>query len=189
MADTSDFRNGMVIKYKDDLYKIVDFLHVKPGKGGAFVRTTLKNIFTGQQLEDTFRAGAKVEEVRVIGKMMQFLYNDENIYYFMDNNTYEQIPVPEEILDDNLRFLKENQQVKILFNEETDKPIDSEMPPHVELEVTDTRPGIRGDTATGGTKPATVETGYTLQVPLFINEGDVLKIDTRSGEYVERVNT
>lgn len=187
MADTSDFRNGMIIKYKDDLYKIVDFLHVKPGKGGAFVRTTLKNIFTGQQIENTFRAGEKVEEVRIIAKQMQYLYNENDLYYFMDNDTYEQIPVSKGILGENLRFLKENQQVKILFNDE--KPIDSEMPIHVELEVTDTDPGIRGDTATGGSKPATVETGYTVQVPLFIDEGDILKIDTRTGEYVERVNS
>jgi len=187
MADTSDFRNGMVIKYKNDLYKIVDFLHVKPGKGGAFVRTSLKNIFTGQQIENTFRAGEKVEEVRIIAKQMQYLYTDNDIYFFMDNDTYEQIPVQKEVLADTLRFLKENQQVKILLHD--DKPIDSEMPPHVELEVAKTTPGVRGDTATGGSKPATVETGYTLQVPLFINEGDVIKIDTRTGEYVERVNT
>ena len=187
MADTSDFRNGMIINYKDDLYKIVDFLHVKPGKGGAFVRTTLKNIFTGQQIENTFRAGEKIDEVRIIAKQMQYLYTENNLYYFMDNDTYEQIPVPREILGDNLQFLKENQQVKILFNDE--QPIDSEMPIHVELEVTDTDPGLRGDTATGGSKSATLETGYTVQVPLFIDEGDILRIDTRSGEYVERVNS
>lgn len=187
MADTSDFRNGMVIKYKNDLYKIIDFLHVKPGKGGAFVRTTLKNIFTGQQIENTFRAGEKVEEVRIVARQMQYLYSENNLYYFMDNDSYEQIPVPKEVLGDNLQFLKENQQVKLLFNEE--RPIDSEMPIHVELEVTKTDPGLRGDTATGGSKPAAVETGYTVQVPLFINEGDVIKIDTRNGEYVERVNT
>ncbi len=189
MADTSDFRNGMVIKYKNDLYKIVDFLHVKPGKGGAFVRTSLKNIFTGQQIENTFRAGEKVDEVRIIGKQMQYLYHENRLYYFMDNHTYEQIPVQEEILGENLRFLTENQQVKILFHEDEGKPIDSEMPPHVNLEVTDTTPGVRGDTATGGSKPATLETGYTVQVPLFIDEGDLVKIDTRSGEYIERVNT
>lgn len=187
MADTSDFRNGMVIKYKNDLYKIIDFLHVKPGKGGAFVRTTLKNIFTGQQIENTFRAGEKVEEVRIVAQQMQYLYTENDLYYFMNNDTYEQIPVPKEVLGDNLQFLKENQQVKLLFNE--DRPIDSEMPIHVELEVTKTDPGLRGDTATGGSKPATVETGYSVQVPLFINEGDIIKIDTRNGEYVERVNT
>lgn len=187
MADTSDFRNGMVIKYKNDLYKIIDFLHVKPGKGGAFVRTTLKNIFTGQQIENTFRAGEKIEEVRIVARQMQYLYTENELYYFMNNDTYEQIPVSKEVLGDNLQFLKENQQVKLLFNEE--RPIDSEMPIHVELEVTNTDPGLRGDTATGGTKPATVETGYSVQVPLFINEGDILKIDTRNGEYVERVNT
>lgn len=187
MADTSDFRNGMVIKYKNDLYKIIDFLHVKPGKGGAFVRTTLKNIFTGQQIENTFRAGEKIEEVRIVARQMQYLYTENDLYYFMNNDTYEQIPVPKEVLGDNLQFLKENQQVKLLFNE--DRPIDSEMPIHVELEVTKTDPGLRGDTATGGSKPATVETGYSVQVPLFINEGDSIKIDTRNGEYVERVNS
>jgi len=187
MADTSDFRNGMVIKFKNDLYKIVEFLHVKPGKGGAFVRSTLKNIFTGQQIENTFRAGEKIEEVRIVAKQMQFLYNDNDLYYFMDNENYEQIPVNREVLGENLRFLKENQQVKLLFNEE--KPIDSEMPIHVELAVENTDPGVRGDTASGGTKPATLETGYVLQVPLFINEGEILKIDTRTGEYVERVNS
>ncbi len=186
MADTSDFRNGMVIKYKDDFYKIVDFLHVKPGKGGAFVRTTLKNIFTGQQIENTFRAGEKIEEIRIVARTLQYLYNDNDLYYFMDNDTYEQIPVNKDILGENLRFLKENQQVKLLFHD--DKVIDSEMPIHVELEVTKTDPGVRGDTATGGSKPATVETGYIVQVPLFINEGDILKIDTRTGDYVERVN-
>jgi len=186
MADTSDFRNGMIIKWRDDFYKIVDFLHVKPGKGGAFVRTSLKNIFTGQQIENTFRAGEKVEEIRIVANQMQYLYNENNIYYFMDNNTYEQIPVQKEILGDNLNFLTENQQVKLLFHE--DKPIDSEMPPHVELEVSETAPGVRGDTATGGSKPATLETGYSVQVPLFINDGDIIKIDTRTGEYVERVN-
>jgi len=187
MADTSDFRNGMIIRWKDDFYKIVDFLHVKPGKGGAFVRTSLKNIFTGQQIENTFRAGEKVEEIRIIAKQMQYLYNDNNIYYFMDNDTYEQVPVQREILEENLKFLSENQQVKLLFHE--DKPIDSEMPPHVELAVTDTTPGVRGDTATGGSKPATLATGYTVQVPLFIDEGDILKIDTRTREYVERVTS
>lgn len=187
MADTSDFRNGMIIRWKDDFYKIVEFLHVKPGKGGAFVRTSLKNIFTGQQIENTFRAGEKVEEIRIIAKQMQYLYNDNTIYYFMDNDTYEQVPVQREILEENLKFLSENQQVKLLFHE--DKPIDSEMPPHVKLAVTDTTPGIRGDTATGGSKPATLETGYTVQVPLFIDEGDILKIDTRTGEYVERVTS
>ncbi len=187
MADTSDFRNGMIIRWKDDFYKIVDFLHVKPGKGGAFVRTSLKNIFTGQQIENTFRAGEKVEEIRIIARQMQYLYSDNNIYYFMDNETYEQIPVQREILEENLKFLSENQQVKLLFHE--DKPIDSEMPPHVELTVTDTTPGVRGDTATGGSKPATLETGYSVQVPLFVDEGDILKIDTRTGEYVERVTT
>ena len=187
MADTSDFRNGMVIKYKNGLYKIIGFLHVKPGKGGAFVRTTLKNIFTGQQIENTFRAGEKIEEVRIVARQMQYLYAENELYYFMNNDTYEQIPVPKEVLGDSLQFLKENQQVKLLFNE--DRPIDSEMPIHVELEVTKTDPGLRGDTATGGTKPATIETGYSVQVPLFINEGDIIKIDTRNGEYVERVNT
>ena len=180
MADTSDFRNGMVIKYKNGLYKIIDFLHVKPGKGGAFVRTTLKNIFTGQQIENTFRAGEKIEEVRIVARQMQYLYAENELYYFMNNDTYEQIPVPKEVLGDSLQFLKENQQVKLLFNE--DRPIDSEMPIHVELEVTKTDPGLRGDTATGGTKPATIETGYSVQVPLFINEGDIIKIDTRNGE-------
>ena len=187
MADTSDFRNGLIIKFKNDLYTIVEFLHVKPGKGGAFVRTTLKNLRTGRVLENTFRAGESIEIVRVERKKFQYLFREGNFLVCMDNETYEQINVPIELFGDGVDYLKESEEVEILFNK--DEIISVEIPIFVYLKVTQTEPGFRGDTATGANKPAKLETGVSINVPLFINEGDVLKVDTRTGEYVERVKS
>ncbi len=186
MADTSDFRNGLIIKFKNDLYTIVEFQHVKPGKGGAFVRTTLKNLRTGRVLDNTFRSGESVEVVRVERRPYQFLYKESGGYVLMDNETYEQITVAEELFGDGKKFLKEGEQIDLLVDDE-DNIVNVELPIFVTLKVIETEPGFKGDTATNVLKPAKVETGATVNVPLFINEGDLLKIDTRSGEYVERV--
>ena len=187
MADTSDFRNGLIIKFKNDLYSIVEFQHVKPGKGGAFVRSTLKNLKTGKVLDNTFRAGEGVEIVRVERRKYQYLYREGNFLVCMDNDTYEQINIPIELFGDGVDYLKESIEVDILFNGE--EIINVEIPIFVNLKVVETEPGFKGDTATGANKPAKLETGATVNVPLFINEGDILKIDTRIGEYVERVKS
>lgn len=187
MATTADFRNGMVIDFKDDLYEIVEFLHVKPGKGGAFVRTRLKNLRTGAVLDNTFRAGEKVEEVRVEKKKMEYLYSDGNLYVMMDPETYQQIEIGPDLLGDKRFYFKENMEVTILQTDEA--IIDVELPTAVELKVTDCEPGVKGNTVSGGTKNATLETGLTIQVPMFIDRGDVIKVDTRTGEYIERVST
>jgi elongation factor P len=187
MSDTSDFRNGLIIKFKNDLYSIVEFQHVKPGKGGAFVRSTLKNLKTGKVLDNTFRAGEGVEVVRVEKRKYQYLYREGNFLVCMDNDTYEQINIAMELFGDGVDFLKESEEVDILFNGV--EIINVEIPIFVNLKVVETEPGFRGDTATGANKPAKLETGATVNVPLFINEGDVLKIDTRVGGYVERVKS
>ncbi len=186
MADTSDFRNGLIIKFKNGLYTIVEFQHVKPGKGGAFVRTKLKNLKTGQVLDNTFRSGESVEVVRVERRKYQYLYRDGNGFVLMDNDTYEQITVPEDMVGDAKRFLKEGAELELLVDD-NENIITIEPPIFVELEVVETEPGFKGDTATNVMKPAKLETGATINVPLFINEGDLLKVDTRSGEYVERL--
>ncbi len=186
MADTSDFRNGLIIKFKNGLYTIVEFQHVKPGKGGAFVRTKLKNLKTGQVLDNTFRSGESVEVVRVERRKYQYLYRDGSGFVLMDNDTYEQITVPEDSVGDAKDYLKEGTELELLVDED-DNIISIEPPIFVELEVVETEPGFRGDTATNVLKPAKLETGATIQVPLFINEGDLLKVDTRTGEYVERL--
>jgi len=185
MYSTSDFRKGLKIELEGRPFLIVDFLHVKPGKGGAFIRTRLKNMETGQVLEKTFRSGEKVERPDLVEREMQYLYQDSEGYCFMDNNNYEQFFIDGEHLGDSKDFLKENVDVKMLFF--NNKPIGIELPIFVELDITQTDPGVRGDTATGATKPAILETGVVIQVPLFINEGDRVKIDTRTGDYVERV--
>ena len=167
--------------------KIVEFLHVKPGKGPAFVRTKLKDISSGKIIDETFNAGVKLEFLKIEAKEMQFLYNDSDSYIFMDNSTYEQFNIPNEGINETKNFLKPGMNVDLLFDGAD--VLDVRLPAHVELNVTDTEPGVKGNTATGATKPATVETGYTLQVPLFIDIDDQLKIDTRSGEYIERVKT
>lgn len=185
MADTSDFRNGFTMLLDNALVSIVDFQHVKPGKGSAFVRTKLKNVQTGAVLDRTFRSGDKVEEVRLEKRQMQYLYAEGESYHFMDTETYEQIVIPSSLVGEGAGFLKENEMTYVLIALE--KPIGVELPKFVELKVTHTEPGMKGDTATGAVKPATLETGAVVNVPLFVNQGDVLKIDTRTGDYVERV--
>ena len=184
MYSTAHFRKGLKIELEGKPFLIVDFLHVKPGKGGAFVRTRLKNMETGQVLEKTFRSGEKVDRPDLVEREMQYLYQDAEGYCFMDNKNYEQSFIDQEHLSDSRDFLKENIDVKMLFF--NNKPIGIELPIFVELKIAQTDPGVRGDTATGATKPATLETGLVIQVPLFINEGETVKIDTRTGEYVER---
>ncbi len=184
MADTSDFRNGLIIKLDGVLYSIVEFQHVKPGKGGAFVRTKLKRIPEGSVVDKTFRAGERVEEVRVERQTFQYLYNTDDLYYMMNTETYEQMPLPKSLLDDALLYLKEGMKITIMMF--GDNPIAVEPPLFVELAVKETEPGVRGDTAQGGTKSATLETGTVVSVPLFIEVGDVLKVDTRTGRYIER---
>ena len=187
MADTSDFRNGLIIKFKNDLYTITEFQHVKPGKGGAFVRSTLKNLRTGKVIDNTFRAGESIDIIRVERRKYQYLYRDGDFLVCMDNETYEQINIPIEYIGDSLQFLKESTEIEILFNGSEIVSVD--IPIFVNLEVVETEPGFRGDTATGANKPAKLETGASINVPLFINQGDVLKVDTRTASYVERVKS
>lgn len=187
MADTSDFRNGLIIKFKNDLYTIVEFQHVKPGKGGAFVRSLLKNLKTGKVLDNTFRSGESVEVVRVERRKYQYLYREGEFLVCMDNDTYEQINVPASFFGDGLEYLKESEEVEILFN--GSEIITVEQPVFAYLKVIETEPGFKGNTATGALKPAKLETGSTVNVPLFINVDDLLKVDTRTGEYVERVKS
>ncbi|BBB31859.1 elongation factor P [Thermotomaculum hydrothermale] len=185
MYDTSDFRNGLKIEIDGTPFEIIEFLHVKPGKGGAFVRTKLKNLQTGAVLNKTFRSGEKVGKPDLVDRHMQFLYSQGDELVFMDLETYEQFTIPFEKIEDKAKFLKENMEVDVLYYK--NEPISVELPTFVELEVVETEPGFKGDTATGGTKPAVLETGAKINVPLFINVGDKLKIDTRTGQYVERV--
>lgn len=184
MIMAGDFRNGITFEMDGQVYQVVEFQHVKPGKGAAFVRTKLKNIITGATIEKTFNPSDKMPRAHVERKDMQYLYNDGELYYFMDIETYEQIPLSEEVLGDSLKFIKENMTVKLLSFK--DNVFGIEPPNFVELEVVQTEPAIKGDTVTGATKPATVETGAIVKVPLFINQGDVIRIDTRTGEYMER---
>ena len=186
MASTSDIRNGLCIRYNNDIYKIIEFLHVKPGKGPAFVRTKMKSVTNGKVLDNTFSAGHKLEDVRVETHKFQFLYNDGEFYHFMNTEDYTQIRLTESALD-SPGLLKEGEVVTILINTEDQMPLSVEMPASVILEVTHTEPGVKGNTATNATKPATVETGAEVNVPLFINEGDKIKVDTEKGAYVERV--
>lgn len=185
MISTADFRKGLKIEMEGEPYTIVDFLHVKPGKGGAFVRTKLKSLKTGSVIDYTFRAGEKVDEPHLEEKEMQFLYSMEDAYNFMDVETYEQISLRAEHLGGIIKYMKENMVVKILFH--NGKPIGVELPTFVELKIVKTEPGVRGDTASGGAKPATLETGAVVKVPLYLNEGEIVRIDTRTGEYIERV--
>lgn len=185
MASTSEFRNGMVIQIEGELFTIVEFQHVKPGKGGAFVRTRLKNVKTGRVIDRTYRSGEKVDDVRLEKKTVQFLYVGDNEFVFMDMASYEQISASDKVVGETARFLKEGMEVEILFHGK--EPIGIELPIFVELKITKADPGVKGDTASGGSKPVTLETGAVIQVPLFLEEGEVVKVDTRSGEYVERV--
>ncbi|WP_224490513.1 elongation factor P [Robertkochia flava] len=186
MASTSDIRKGLCIRYNNDIYKIIEFLHVKPGKGPAFVRTKLKSVTTGKVLDNTFSAGHKIEDVRVETRSYQFLYAEGNTFHFMNTDDYNQITLEKDSLD-SPDLLKEGEVVTILFNTEDSMPLSVEMPAHVILEVTHTEPGVKGNTATNATKPATVETGASVNVPLFINEGDKIKVETDKGTYMERV--
>lgn len=186
MASTSDIRKGLCIKYNHDIFKIIEFLHVKPGKGPAFVRTKLKSVTTGKVIDNTFSAGHKIEEIRVETHKFQFLYNEGETYHFMNTQDYAQIQIEKSSLD-NPDLMKEGEVVTIQINTEDEMPLSVDLPAHVILEVTKTEPGVKGNTATNATKPATVETGATINVPLFINEGDKIRIDTDKGNYQERV--
>ena len=186
MASTSDIRNALCIKYYNDIYKIIEFLHVKPGKGPAFVRTKLKSLTNGKVLDNTFSAGHKIDEVRVETHTFQYLYAEGDQFHFMNNESFEQITLDKKVLDAP-DLLKEGTNVMIQINAETEAPLSVDMPASIVLEVTYAEPGVKGNTATNATKPATVETGATVNVPLFINEGDKIKIDTVTGNYMERV--
>ncbi|MFH1852364.1 MAG: elongation factor P [Candidatus Neomarinimicrobiota bacterium] len=185
MATTAEIKNGVVLLHRGKRMKVVEFLHVKPGKGGAFVRTKLKDIQTGKVIDHTFNSGARIETIRIEARQMQYLYEDGESYLFMDNDSYDQVQVPEAVVAEGKNFLKPGLNVDLIFD--GTEALDVRLPAHIELTVTHTEPGMKGNTATGATKPATVETGYTVTVPLFINTGDILKIDTRTGEYIERV--
>jgi elongation factor P len=185
MYSTAEFKKGLKIELDGVPYVIADFQHVKPGKGGAFVRTKLKNLLTGRVLDQTFRSGEKVKRPDLVEREMQYLYREGDRFCMMDNETYEQIMLTEDQVGEARLFLTENLDVKILFFNQ--QPVAVEVPLFVELEVAQTEPGVKGDTAAGGTKPATLESGMTIQVPLFISEGDRVKVDTRTGAYIERL--
>jgi elongation factor P len=185
LISTNDLRTGVTVEIDGDVYMVVDFQHVKPGKGAAFVRTKIKNIKTGQVFERTFRAGEKLNRAIIERKTMQYLYSEGDIYHFMDTQTFEQIAINKDQIGESINYLKENIEVMVMFYEGIS--IGIEMPTFVELEVSQTEPGFKGDTATGGSKPATLETGAIVQVPLFINIGDIIRVDTRTGEYLSRV--
>ncbi|MFT3900012.1 MAG: elongation factor P [Gordonia sp. (in: high G+C Gram-positive bacteria)] len=187
MATTADFKNGLVLKIDNQLWQILEFQHVKPGKGPAFVRTKLKNILSGKIVDKTFNAGVKVETATVDRRDMTYLYNDGSDFVFMDATDYEQFSIPPATVGDGSRFLLENMTVQVSLNEGV--PLFIELPVTVEMEVTHTDPGVQGDRSTGGTKPATMESGAEIQVPLFINTGDKLKVDSRDGSYLGRVNS
>lgn len=186
MADTSDIKNGLCIEQNNDLYQVVEFQHVKPGKGPAFVRTKLKSLTTGKMLQETFASGHKIKTARIERRPYQYLYQDDTGYHFMNNDTFEQTNIPEDLITAP-GLMKEGQEVEILFHAETESPLTCELPPFVELEITYTEPGVKGDTATNTLKEATVETGATVRVPLFIENGEAIKVDTRTHEYSERV--
>ena len=186
MASTSDIRKGLCIKYNHDIYKIIEFLHVKPGKGPAFVRTKLKSVTSGKVIDNTFSAGHKIEDIRVETYKFQYLYNDGDTYHFMNNEDYSQIQIEKDSLD-TPELMKEGETVTIQINTEDSMPLSVDLPAHVILEVTSTEPGVKGNTATNATKPAIVETGAKINVPLFINEGDKIRIDTEKGNYQERI--
>jgi elongation factor P len=184
MISTNDFKTGVTVEIDGDAWQVVEFQHVKPGKGAAFVRAKMRNLCTGAVVERTFNAAERLPNAEVVRREMQYLYASDDMYVFMDNETYEQIELNKDQLGNAINFLKENMNVKI--NSFNDRILGVELPNTVELKVVETEPGIKGDTATGGSKNATLDTGYVVKVPLFINEGDVLRIDTRTGEYIER---
>ena len=184
MISASEFRNGVTFEMDGNVFQILEFLHVKPGKGAAFVRTKIKNVMTGGVIEKTFRPTEKFEKAHIDRKNMQYSYNDGDLYYFMDMETFELMPISADQVGDTLKFVKENMEVKILSYK--GNVFGMEPPTFVELQVTETEPGVRGDTATNVTKPATLETGAIIQVPIFVNEGDMIRVDTRTSEYMER---
>ena len=186
MATTADFRNGLCFNHNGDPWKIESFLHVKPGKGPAFVRTKIRNLTTGRLLDNTFTSGVKIDVIRVENRKYQFLYADGNDYHLMNNDDYEQIMMQKDFID-NVQFLKEGATVEVLFHADEGMPLSAQVPSQVVLEITFTEPGVKGNTATNATKPATTESGATINVPLFINEGDNIKIDTEKGAYLERI--
>lgn len=186
MATTADFRNGLVIEFNHDLFAIVEFQHVKPGKGPAFVRTKLKSLTTGRVIDNTFTSGVRVNTARVERRPYQFLYKDEMGYNFMDSTTFEQIPIDESLINAP-EFLKDGQEVEVIFHAELEKVLGCELPQHVVLQVTYTEPGLKGDTATNASKPAELETGATIQVPLFVGQDEKIKVNTQTRSYVERV--
>jgi elongation factor P len=186
MASTSDIRNGLCIRYSHDIFKIIEFLHVKPGKGPAFVRTKMKSVTNGKVIDNTFSAGHKIEEVRVETHKFQYLYNDGDTFHFMNTADYSQIELQKAVLD-SPDLMKEGEVVTVLINTEDSAPLSVDLPASVILEVISTEPGIKGNTATNATKPAIVETGATVMVPLFINEGDKIKVETAKGSYKERI--
>ncbi len=185
MANTSEIRNGLCIEHSNDIYTVVEFLHVKPGKGPAFVRTKLKSLTNGKVIDNTWPSSHKIDIVRVERRNYQFLYQDEMGYNFMDKDTYEQISIQEDMIS-NPKLLKEGSSVEMLFHAEKEIPLTIEQPQYIVLEVTQTEPGLKGNTATNASKPAIVETGAEIKVPLFITEGEKIKIDTRTASYVER---
>jgi elongation factor P len=185
MIDTGGLRRGITLDMNGQLVKVTDFQHVKQGRGSAFVRMTMRNLRTGATTQDTFNAGTKFQTARLERHHVQFLYQDGDDYHFMDIDSFDQFSLPKDVLADATNYLKENDTIDLLTYQ--DAPVDVELPVTVNLQVTETEPGHKGDTATGGSKPATVETGLTITVPLFINENDIVKVDTRSGEYLERV--
>lgn len=185
MISAGEFKNGVTFEMEGQVYQVIEFQHVKPGKGAAFVRTKLKNAITGATIERSFSPTDKFARAQISKRDMQYLYNDGDLYYFMDEQTFEQTPLNADSIGDALKFVKENMTCKILFFKE--QVIGVEPPTFVELEITQTEPGFKGDTATGANKPAVVETGAQIKVPLFVNEGDMVRIDTRTGEYMERV--
>jgi elongation factor P len=187
MISSNDLRNGVTIIENGQLWTVIEFLHVKPGKGSAFVRTRLKNVKTGSTVEKTFRAGEKLERATVDNRQMQMLYNDADGYHFMDQETFENVTLQKDIIGDPADFLKDGMVVDVQFHDSN--PIGADLPAHVELKVEETDPGFKGDTATGTTKPATLETGAVVNVPLFVNPGDVIRIDTRDRRYIGRVGS
>jgi elongation factor P len=185
MATTADIRKGLTIAMEGQIFQIAEFQHVKPGKGGAFVRITLKNVKTGRVIDRTLNSGASIEIVRVDARDMQFLYQDGEVYHFMDQNSYEQVPLDKELVGDNAKWMKDGIICRISFLDE--QPLSMEVPNFLELQVTQTAPGVKGDTVSGSGKPATLETGAVVQVPFFVDQGDVIRVDTRTSAYLDRI--
>ncbi len=185
MISTNEFRKGSKIEFRGDPYEVIEFQHVKMGRGGAIVRTKMKNIRTGSIIEESFKGGEKLNRPHLEEKSMQYLYSQDNMYYYMDTDSFEQLPLSAEQLGGSMKFIKENMVVKVLYY--SGNPIGVELPIFVELDIVKTDPGVKGDTASGGSKPAVMETGVTIKVPFHLNEGDTIKIDTRTSAYVERV--